>query len=408
MSQQTVKASSYLAGFDGLRGGGFLCVVAAHCMIHFGPESTPTGAAQVLSIGLVTFFAISGMLIYLPFARDVSIGERRTNVGLYARRRILRVYPAYLVIFVISNFVLQAVYTTNAVEAAAVNSDRGSGMMTNPLDIVLNLSLLQTFFPSTIQTGINPSWSLSAELTLYLLLPLLALPLVGVARRHPRLGFTLALVPAAILFVVGIAGRLWAEHLYGQRPGLSVFEAEYGSNGIAVLSRSILALGDNFALGMVVAVMFLRMKRGELAWLTRRLTIVSCAIVFVVSSATGILIHDSHPWFLQTCVSFASASILLVLAEANARGTKSVFVQIGEFGPIAYLGTIALSAYLWHYPMLLLASRFDLVGGDSVLSIVWSYIVVLTTSIALGAVTYRFVERPAMHWEPRTNREVSE
>ncbi len=407
MSQKTPKASGYLGGFDGLRGGGFMCVVAAHCMTHFGPESTPTGAAQVLSIGLVTFFAISGMLIYLPFARDISIGERRTDVGLYARRRLLRVYPAYLVIFLISNFLLHAVYTTNAVEVASTNSDRGSGMMTDPLDLFLNLTLLQTFFPSTIQTGINPSWSLSAELTLYLLLPILALPLVGIARRHPRLGFTLALVPAGILFVVGISGRLWAEHLYDQRPGLSVFEAEYGSNGIAVLSRSVLALGDNFALGMVVAVLLLRMKRGELAWLTRRVTLALCSSVFVVSSATGMLIHDSHPWFLQTCVSFASAAILLVLAEANARKTTSWFVRIGEFRPLAYLGTIALSAYLWHYPVLLLVSRFDLVGGDSVLSIVWAYALVMTASTALGAVTYRFVERPAMQWEPRSNRQVS-
>ncbi|MCW2800858.1 MAG: acyltransferase [Aeromicrobium sp.] len=51
-------------------------------------------------------------------------------------------------------------------------------------------------------------------------------------------------------------------------------------------------------------------------------------------------------------------------------------------------------------------TRFNLVGGDSVLPIVWSYVLVLTTSIGLGAVTYRFVERPAMDWEPRTNREV--
>ena len=82
--------------------------------------------------------------------------------------------------------------------------------MTDPRAIALNLSLLQTFFPDHLQTGINPSWSLTTELTFYALLPVLAVWLVG--RSKPRLA--MALLPAAVLGVAGLAGRAWAEHLF--------------------------------------------------------------------------------------------------------------------------------------------------------------------------------------------------
>ena len=74
----------------------------------------------------------------------------------------------------------------------------------------------------------------------------------------------MALLPAAVLGVAGLAGRAWAEHLYSESSNLSPFTAEYGANSVAVLSRSLLALGDNFALGMIIAVLFVWTERGEL------------------------------------------------------------------------------------------------------------------------------------------------
>ena len=91
-------------------------------------------------------------------------------------------------------------------------------MMTDPGPLLLNLSLLQTFFPEHLQTGINPSWSLTTELTFYALLPVLAVWLVGRSSRR----LALALIPPAVLGAAGLAGRAWAEHLYAQTSGLTV------------------------------------------------------------------------------------------------------------------------------------------------------------------------------------------
>lgn len=272
MSAPRFAQAQYLAGLEGIRGLACLAVVSAHCWTFFAPETTPPGAAQALAVGLVLFFAMSGLLIYLPFVRDLALGERRVSLARYAGRRIARVFPGYLVIFLISNFVLQAVYVENAVDVSATNSDDGTGLMTDPLLLFLNFTLLQTFVPSGLQTGINPSWSLTTELCFYVALPLLAVPLVRFTRGDPRRGFFIALVPGVVLIAAGLAGRTWAEHLHAQQPEIDTFSAEFGANGIAVLSRSLLALGDNFGLGMVVAVLFVWIERGELsAWTRRRI-----------------------------------------------------------------------------------------------------------------------------------------
>jgi len=401
VSGREAGSAHYLGGLDALRGAAALAVVTAHSWGHFAPETTPTGTAQLLSVGLVVFFAMSGLLIYLPFVRDISTGQRRVRLGHYARRRLARVYPAYIVILLISDFVLRAVYVENAVDVSTTGSDRGTGLMSDPVDVLLNLTLLQTLFPDTIQTGINPSWSLTTELCFYALLPLLAVPLVRFSRGSSRRGLLLALTPVAFLFVVGIAGRAWAEQWYDRRPELSTFSAEYGANGIAVLSRSLLALGDNFAFGMVVAVVFVWMLRGELTSWTHRRVMVGGTIVVLAGGLGGLLLHDAHPWFLGTSMAAASGGLLLMLVEPAARGTSSVLVRFASIPALEYVGRISLSVYLWHYPMIVLASRFDLVGGDSLVTMVWAPVLVSAAALVLGSVTYAFVERPAMEGRRR-------
>lgn len=392
MRDPTSQVGRYLGGLDGVRGAGALAVLTAHCIVHFAPESTPNGIPQILAQALTVFFAMSGMLIYTPFVRDIARGERKLRIGRYISRRLLRVFPAYLVIFLISDFVLRAVYLTNAVDASTRASDSGTGMLTSPVPLLLNLSLLQTFFPNHLQTGINPSWSLTTELTFYALLPVLAVWLVGRSSRR----LAMALLPAVVLGVAGLAGRSWAEHLYANSSGLTPFQAEFGSNGIAVLSRSLLGLGDTFAGGMVVAVLFVFTERGELPWWTRRRATAVAWTLVVVGTIGALVMRDSHPWYTGTSTSIVAAAIILLMVDPEARRESSTMVRIGSWRPIEYLGEISLSVYLWHYPIIILVSRAGLFDKDSLASLVGSTFLVGATSIALGSITFAWIERPAM------------
>lgn len=392
MRDPNSQVGQYLGGLDGVRGVCALMVVTAHAMGQFAPVTTPTGVAQILAQALTVFFAISGMLIYTPFVRDIARGERRVNVRTFAVRRVLRIFPAYLLIFVIANFAFRAVYLTNAVEAGKPGSDAGTGLLTDPWGLLLNLTLLHAYSPDWLQTGINPSWSLTPELAFYALLPLLAVWLVGRSRHR----LAMALLPAAVLGVVGVSGRLWAEQLYARSTGLTPYEAEFGANGIAVLSRSLLSIGDTFALGMVVAVLFVFTQRGELPWWTRRRATVTGWTLIALATVVALVLYDGHPWFMGAFTSVAAAAVVLLVVDPSARDEPSLLVRIADWRPFEYTGQVSLSLYLWHYPVLILITRAGLFGEDSVSSMLGSTLLIAAISVALASVTFAWVERPAM------------
>lgn len=399
---QALPTRAYLAGLEGIRGFGCLGVIAAHSWVHWAPVTTPGGMAQSIGLALVLFFVMSGLLIYLPFARDIVRNERRVGVRRYAVRRLARVFPAYLAIFAVSDLLLRAVYVENAVSGGRTGSDAGAGMITDPFTLLANLSLTQTLIPSTMQTGINPAWSLTTELCFYASLPLLAVPLVGRAAGWTNRAFWLAAAPGLLLIVVGLVSRAVAEAWWRATPGMPTIEAEYGDNGIAVLTRSFLAIADNFGLGMLIAVLFLAMEGGGLRWLTRTRMLIAGTVLCGAAGGMTLLAAGRAPWFVTSAMSLCAGVMILVLVEATARRTPSRIVSVFDGRVLNHIGAISLSAYLWHFPVIIVISRIDhrvnIVGGDSWATIIWAPILVSAVAIALGSLSHRWIEKPAMDW----------
>ena len=382
----------YLGGLDGLRGVACLTVLAAHCVGHFAPTVTPNGVAQILAQGMTIFFVLSGMLIYLPFVRAMA-GGTSVRTGRYVRRRLMRIFPAYLVIFLVCDLALGAVYVRNAVESATPLSDVGTGRMLAPGDLALHLSLLQTFVPAQMQTGIPPAWSLTTELTFYAALPMLVW--VALRIRGRRAGA--ALIPPLVLFAIGIVGRLVVTHQF-TASGLSVDEAEFGPNGVAVLARSLAVFADTFAAGMVVAVLFAGTESGRWPrWSAGRAQTLGWTLL-AVGAAGGLLLLNVQHWFVGSLTGVAAAGLLLLVADPTARGSATWVSRLAGLAPVRYVGECSYSVYLWHVPVIVLVARAGWFHTDSLPTLVGATAVVALTSIAFASVTFRWIERPAMTW----------
>lgn len=164
------------AGIDALRGIAFLMVFVFHAVLELNTGSggfvgalysNPWGyffPNQFGALGVQLFFVISGFCIHRSALR-----WRATHAGMgtrawlahYAKRRFLRIYPAYLVV-VVTLFSLAP----------------GSWV-----DLVSHVLLIQTLVPGTVNQ-INPSlWSLAVEAHLYALYPLALFAMT--ARRAP-------------------------------------------------------------------------------------------------------------------------------------------------------------------------------------------------------------------------------
>jgi peptidoglycan/LPS O-acetylase OafA/YrhL len=99
---------------------------------------------------------------------------------------------------------------------------------------------------------------------------------------------------------------------------------------------------------------------------------------------------------MGTFTSLAAAGIILLMVDPEARGESSLLVRIGSWRPIEYTGEVSLSLYLWHFPVLVLVARAGLFTGDSVVSMLGSTVLIAAVSVALAAITFTFIERPAM------------
>lgn len=226
---------------EGLRGIAVLLVFLVHYVTDFEPWLVP--GSRTLAIGesvrdlghagVDLFFTLSGFLIWRM------LGDREFGFWDYVRRRVQRIYPTFLVVFV--------VYIAAALAAPEL------GKLPNSFgEAVTYLLQNALFLPGifNIRPFVTVAWSLSYELCFYL-----AAPLVLVALRLKAwpsscrvlfvLGCAIALLIAfsecgPIRLAMFLPGVLVAETLKAQRApqrdsfGIGVFALAIGFAGVVV------------------------------------------------------------------------------------------------------------------------------------------------------------------------------
>lgn len=206
---------------DGYRALACLLIVVAH--VPEGPSGL-LGAGYVGFLGVAMFFTLSGFLLYRPFVAAHLAGRRRPSTGRFLRRRLLRIYPAYLVALTGYLFVFD-------------HPPIGS-----LLDYVKLYGFLQIYDAELMPEGIPPALTLCTEMSFYLALPLLAMAARALGRAWWRSGDE-APLRAEVCVVAGVflVGPLFRMGLAATGPH-------------AVGDAWLPAQADYFGLGMALAV----------------------------------------------------------------------------------------------------------------------------------------------------------
>jgi peptidoglycan/LPS O-acetylase OafA/YrhL len=310
---------------------------------------------QPLQSGVTLFFVLSGFLLYLPWATG-----RGRSVGSYFRNRALRILPAYWLVLLVASAAAATVTKT-------VASGGFAGHMT-PEHLVTNIALAQGFRPSTVFTGILPTWSLGVEICFYLLLPALAV----FARKN-------TFAPPLILFAFGVAAKL-ALTLSGVT-GVRTLSPNWDS----VLGRSLLGHADLFAYGMAAAVIY---ARRETPWISGALV---GRILGYIGIPWTVLGFYFLPLYLYESGVAMFASVMLLRALYGDRRSllKTRFAQAS--------GRISYSVFLWNYPLLsFLSLHHLLLTGSGPLPVIGNTAVVFPLVAALSLISYLYVEAPAL------------
>jgi peptidoglycan/LPS O-acetylase OafA/YrhL len=388
-----------IIGLDGARGLSAVGVAVMHVAGNFSPHAAATTKITLIGMSLIFFYVLSGFLLFLPYVRklteDPSVATLPSTRN-FAIHRFARIVPGYLAIFLLCNYVFHVVYVDNPT-LQPIGTDKGTGMITDPWQLLANLTLVQTYVPKYALTGLNPSWSLTLEFAFYASLPLLGMLLFSLRKRTSARPLRLALVAPIILIVIGFVGKvlapLVAHHFHVTDPELQ----NWGPNWVAVYLRSFLANADNFAFGMLAAMVMVAMEQRSISErISRRVRRFSAVGIFVCLVVALVLIWAGNLFGLSG-IAIASALVILVIVAPLARGQRSGLAEGLELAPFRYIGKVSLSLYLLHFPVMLMLYRFGLLAGDSMGGMVTNIVVVLAVTMVVSTVTYYAVEQPAMN-----------
>lgn len=392
---------THLRGVEGMRAVAAGTIVLVHVWAFSSPSGAVLGggdwrgnALSTLSVGVTLFFTLSGFLLYRPFAASIARAVPHMPISTYLRNRFLRIAPAYWVILLLAALVLGTVGVRDASGALEV------GRLSDPSSLIQAALLVYDYRPSQLLIGIGPAWSLAVEVVFYLALPVMVLAAAALARRFEsrRDRVLVLLAPPLLLLLLGLSGKAVAGIALPADP-----TAGYDANWHSVVERSFWAQADLFSFGMAVAVLFVEVEDGRLAlpdrW--RWLACGAAAAIFVPCAWT--MHQGEQSYLLQNtgqALAIALAFAALVLPAEAGSGKERLIGWLESPFLIAF-GLASYSVFLWHVPVTEWLAAHDLMLEG------WGGLLVNTAIVALlvgavSALTYRFVERPALRYKRST------
>jgi peptidoglycan/LPS O-acetylase OafA/YrhL len=385
--------------FDSLRGIAVLCIIAFHV-------SSVTGALAAGLVGdglavlgpqaLILFFVISGFLLYRPFVAARAGARRAPRIGRYARRRVLRIVPAYWLAL-----------TVLAIFPGIVGVFSG--------DWWRFYFFGQLYSRDTVGGGIPVAWSLCVEVTFYLLLPFWAMAVRRLALgTGPRAWLRAELVALVLVALGGVAVQLAASRnvvsdlvattLLGQIVWLSL--------GMALAVASVAAERAPTEPRVVRVVV----EHPGWCWLGAGAAFVALTLLLRPGGLLGIVqtLTTSQP-VAKTLAAIALGLVLnalLVLPAIFGERAGGVPRRLLAAAPLAWLGLVSYGIYLWHLAVTEVlglpadaahfsARGLDLAGRIDHLTTPILYVLVVAVTAMIAAASYYLVELPFLRRKER-------
>ncbi|MBX3314982.1 MAG: acyltransferase [Actinobacteria bacterium] len=314
-------------------------------------------------IGVDVFFVLSGYLVTGVLLRDLarSAGGGRIRFGRFYARRARRLLPAAIVCL-LATAVAYAAFAPTADLLAAVDGFRAAAVYLTNWYLISNAT--GYFATDTTHSPILHFWSLAVEEQFYLVWPLLFTGIVALARRAGRHRWN---VVRAVVAALAAASAVELFLIRGTRPD----HAYYGTD---VRAYQLLA-GALLALTPVVIARARRLGR------VNDVIAIGALVGLVGLTVTGTRTGPIARGYATTVLTVA----LLVALESGAAGLGR---RILAWRPVVYLGSISYGTYLWHWPVIVIAS---LVGDFDAVELTVLSIVLGT---ALAALSNEIVEQP--------------
>lgn len=372
-----------ICAIEGLRGVAILWVMVFHYFVLRDGRFDDVFVAAVKSwapvetfvrngyLGVDLFFIITGFLLTLPWFRNADAGLPAPDWRSFHARRARRILPAYYVHLVVLFFVVLPLLQPQI-------WIQSTGFVVGNLGAHFTFLHYTSPLTSSSMTVNGALWTLAIEFQYYLLLPLVAPLFVRWPWR--------SLIAAAAI----AAGWRWLA--WNDLDSLAALYMKVGAKaGVTetgvrhLIATQLPAWSLHFALGIVAG----------RAWMLRRSAPPSGARRFIpgaIAAASVFALHARLSYGTSILGSFGWMDFPVLIAAAfmaTVSWPSPWLSSLATLPPLAALGRISYSAYLYHLPLLLLFNAF-LPGMSATFAfLAWTAVV-----IGVAWASFRFVEAP--------------
>jgi peptidoglycan/LPS O-acetylase OafA/YrhL len=365
------QAAVDFPALDVLRLVGAVAVLTTHVAFQTGEYFRHGLLGTLLArmdIGVAIFFVLSGFLLSRPWWASAEAGSPPPRVGRYALKRVLRIWPVYLV--------------TAGAALAVVPGNEGAG----PADWIVSALLLDTYVDDTLPYGLTQMWSLSVEVAFYVVLPALMWIATRRSRLRPDVVLLVGMVVFSVTWIVTLAPALdglreWAPGLW--LPGYLSW----------------------FAAGMWLARTHARQhaRRGRPPWIVSLgeqpgacwTAAFGLLLVAATPVAGPVLLEPGTVGQSVTKTLLYAVIGLLVVAAGVWSPATGVFRRTASARALRHLGHVSYSIFCTHLIVLaLLQERLDYELFSGRFPLMW--VLTLAITLAVSELTYWLVERPGM------------
>jgi peptidoglycan/LPS O-acetylase OafA/YrhL len=379
------RPSNWLPGLECLRGIAALTVVVHH---SWGLSTrTQFPGWQIVegfgTWGVDLFFLLSGYLLGEWFWTE----RRHGRLRAFWVRRVFRIVPAYYA----SVVVLFAFFADHA----QLFSHQGFKQ------VIANLTFTHYLFPGT-SSSLNVDgawWTLTIEMILYLLIPIMAL---SMKKRPVVASSTMVAIGVGYVLWVALAGEWLQRFMFGSLDGDTPVQRLF-------LARQFPGQLPLFAIGLLLRWAVVNGKipswligtRSGLFGLVVRL-LPSVAWLFFIERASN---YTHWVWFAFFPLVLAALFVPVIL-YASAPMDRSAIDPATKVG--VWFGLRSYGIYLWHFPLILtVLGRGPGINPPDTTHLWLRLAVIYVGAIVFGAVSYAAIEEPARRYGKRLSDRMS-
>jgi peptidoglycan/LPS O-acetylase OafA/YrhL len=318
-------------------------------------------------VGVDVFFVISGFVITQSLVRNRTNSRRKDLTNFYIKR-IARLFPAFIIVFLFTMLAIFLVYSPNiGVQQNAIKGSLGAMLALSNFAIP---RISGGYFEAGIES--NPflhTWSLSVEEQFYFIYPLLFFFLIWLNTRRNSKRLQNLILSLIILFSFLMTINVEPLSKLSSLGTLTYFAPQ--------------ARMWEFLLGAIVALNPI----GEKSTAMKKLKPLSVATISFIIIFSVAFQFDPDTSLFVIAIPVCSAAIFLAICGTKSHDEFQICKRENYLTKIpVHLGNLSYSLYLWHWPIyvtaLIMFPNHKL--GVALFSIPLTY--------ALSLITYKYVE----------------